>query len=49
VRRIVDQASGNDYRFSELVQGIISSEQFRMRRAPEGGAAPESVAESTLD
>jgi hypothetical protein len=49
VRGIVDQAAGNDYRFSELVRGIISSEQFRMRRAPDGGAAPESVAESTLD
>jgi hypothetical protein len=36
VRRIVRGAAGSDYRFSALVQAVVRSEQFRMRRA--GGA-----------
>ena len=31
VREIVERASQNDFRFSELVQGIIQSKPFRMR------------------
>ena len=34
VRRIVGDAADDDYRFSELVLGVVRSEQFRMRRAP---------------
>ena len=33
VRRIVRGAAGSDYRFSALVQAVVRSEQFRMRRA----------------
>jgi hypothetical protein len=35
VRRIVRGAAASDYRFSTLVQGIVGSEQFRMRRMPQ--------------
>jgi mono/diheme cytochrome c family protein len=41
VRRIVRGAAGSDYRFSTIVQSVVHSEQFRMRRVPEkpqGGA-----------
>ena len=34
VRRIVREAAENDYRFSDLVWGIVNSTQFRMK----GGA-----------
>jgi mono/diheme cytochrome c family protein len=40
VRRIVRGAAGSDYRFSALVQAVVRSEQFRMRRvAGDGGPA----------
>ncbi len=35
VRRIVRAAAGSEYRFSALVQAVVGSEQFRMRRAPQ--------------
>jgi mono/diheme cytochrome c family protein len=35
VRRIVRGAAAGDYRFSALVQGVVRSEQFRMRRVPQ--------------
>jgi hypothetical protein len=38
VRRIVDQAAGKDYRFSSLITGIVKSEPFEMKRAPESDA-----------
>jgi mono/diheme cytochrome c family protein len=34
IRRIVRGAAGGDYRFSTLVQGVVRSDQFRMRRVP---------------
>ncbi len=34
VRRIVRDAAGRNYRFSDLVLGVVRSDQFRMRRAP---------------
>jgi mono/diheme cytochrome c family protein len=42
VRRIVRGAAASDYRFSALVQAVVGSEQFRMRRVPQ--AAAERVA-----
>ena len=35
VRRIVRGAAAGDYKFSALVQSVVRSEQFRMRRAPQ--------------
>ena len=35
VRRIVAGSAAGDYRFSTVVQAIVRSEQFRMRRAPQ--------------
>jgi Protein of unknown function (DUF1592)/Protein of unknown function (DUF1588)/Protein of unknown function (DUF1585)/Protein of unknown function (DUF1587)/Protein of unknown function (DUF1595) len=35
VRRIVRGAAGGDYRFSALVQAVVRSEQFKMRRMPQ--------------
>jgi mono/diheme cytochrome c family protein len=46
VRRIVGNAARSDYRFSEIVLGIVGSDQFRLRRAPGGEAAATSIAES---
>ena len=39
VRRIVRGAASSDYRFSALVQAVVRSEQFRMRRVPRAAAA----------
>jgi mono/diheme cytochrome c family protein len=35
VRRIVHNAAADDYKFSGLVQAVVRSDQFRMRRAPQ--------------
>ena len=35
VRRIVRGAAATDYRFSTLVQAVVKSDQFRMRRVPQ--------------
>jgi mono/diheme cytochrome c family protein len=44
VRRIVRGSAASDYRFSALVQAVVRSEQFRMRRAPPSVPAGERVA-----
>ena len=41
VRRIVHGAAANGYRFSTLVQAVVRSEQFRMRRAPQPASEGE--------
>jgi mono/diheme cytochrome c family protein len=41
VRRIVRGTAGSDYRFSALVQAVVRSEQFRMRRV--GGAGSSAA------
>ena len=38
VRRIVRDAAPGGYRFSALVQAVVNSDQFRMRRVPQAGA-----------
>jgi len=38
VRRIVRDAAGDGYRFSALVQAVVRSEPFRMRRVPDQGS-----------
>jgi len=35
IRRIVRDAARDDYRFSSIVMGIVRSDPFRMRMAPE--------------
>ena len=35
VRRIVHETAAKDYRFSAVVEAIVKSDQFRMRRVPE--------------
>jgi hypothetical protein len=42
VRGIVREAAAESYRFSSVVWGVVSSEQFRMRRVP--AAEPEVTA-----
>jgi len=42
VRDIVREAAADDYRFSTIVRGIVASDQFRLRRAPEKGSEPFS-------
>jgi len=44
VRRIVRGAASVDYRLSAIVQGIVRSEQFRMRRAPQPAPSADRVA-----
>jgi mono/diheme cytochrome c family protein len=46
VRRIVGGTAGSDFRFSALVQAVVQSEQFRMRRVPQsasGGAGDSDI------
>jgi hypothetical protein len=47
VRRIVRGAAATDYRFSSLVQAVVRSEQFRMRRvaqpAPTGNRTATNI------
>jgi hypothetical protein len=35
VRRIVRDVAAKNYRFSAIVQDVVKSDQFRMRRVPE--------------
>jgi len=39
VRRMVRGTAGGDYKFPALVQSVVRSEQFRMRRAPQPALA----------
>ena len=39
VRSIVRDTAAKDYRFSAIVQAVVKSDQFRMRRVPQ----PEPV------
>jgi hypothetical protein len=43
VRKIVHGAARSDYRFSTIVQAVVRSDQFRMRRVPQ----PAPVGDST--
>jgi hypothetical protein len=47
VRRIMREASANDYRFSSLVLGIVKSVPFQMRMKPLPEAPPSSSATAT--
>ena len=44
VRQIVRGAAASDYRLSAIVQAVVKSDQFRMRRAPKPAPAGEKVA-----
>ena len=44
VRRIVRGAAATDYRFSTIVQSVVKSDQFRMRRVPQPAGGEERVA-----
>jgi mono/diheme cytochrome c family protein len=44
VRRIVKAAAVNDYRFSTIVQAVVRSDQFQMRRAPQPQTRGERAA-----
>ena len=47
VRRIVRAAAGSDYRFSTVVEGVVRSDQFRLRRVPQALPAGNSTATAT--
>jgi hypothetical protein len=47
VRGIVRAAAADDYRFSTIVRGIVASDQFRLRKAPEKGSEPFSPVAAT--
>ncbi|HEY7393030.1 MAG TPA: DUF1592 domain-containing protein [Bryobacteraceae bacterium] len=40
VRQIVRYAAARDYRFSAIVQAVVNSDQFKMRRVPQPKAQP---------
>jgi hypothetical protein len=42
VRRVVRGAAASDYKFSALVQSVVRSEQFRMRRVAQPGTVAQS-------
>ena len=44
VRRIMHDAAAGGYRFSALVQAVVNSDQFRMRRVPQAAATQTKVA-----
>jgi mono/diheme cytochrome c family protein len=43
VRKIVHGAAASDYEFSALVQAVVKSDQFRMRRVPQPAAAASTA------
>jgi mono/diheme cytochrome c family protein len=43
VRRIVRGAAARNYRMSALVQGVVRSDQFRMRRVPQPASRQDGV------
>jgi hypothetical protein len=43
VRKIVRGSAASDYRFSTIVQAVVRSDQFRMRRVPQ----PAPIGEGT--
>jgi hypothetical protein len=44
VRGIVRASAAQGYRFTSLVQGVVRSEQFRLRRVPPPAAATKPAA-----
>ena len=49
IRQILRSAEENDYRFTSIIWGIVSSPAFQMRTAPEAGDADLVVARTTGD
>src|SRR5215204_6740409 len=48
VRRLVRGAAAGDYRFSALVQAVVHSDQFRMRRVPQPAASGDGAPASKV-
>jgi hypothetical protein len=48
VRRIVRDAADSDYKFSALVQGVVESEQFRLRRMPQPAVVETASASDSV-
>ena len=44
VRKIVRDTAAKDYKFSAIVQAVVKSEQFKMRRVPHAEPAPVQTA-----
>jgi len=44
VRRIVRESAAKDYKFSAIVQAVVKTDQFRMRRVPRAEPAPVQTA-----
>jgi mono/diheme cytochrome c family protein len=44
VRKVVHGTASSDYRFSTIVQAVVRSDQFRMRRVPQAATPAERVA-----
>jgi hypothetical protein len=37
VRKIVRETAAKDYKFSAIVQAVVNTDQFKMRRVPQPG------------
>jgi hypothetical protein len=46
IRKIVRDTAPKDYKFSAIVQAVVNSEQFRMRRVPAGGSGSQTLSAS---
>jgi hypothetical protein len=40
VRKIVRETAAKDYKFSAIVQAVVKTDQFRLRRVPQAEPAP---------
>ena len=49
VRRIVRETAAGDYRFSAIIQAVVNTDQFRMRRVPQPRPEPVERASSAQD
>jgi hypothetical protein len=47
VRHIVRQAAQNDYRFTSIVAGIVTSDAFRKRQSPSPTPTPVAATHSS--
>jgi hypothetical protein len=48
VRKIVHSAAANNYRFSSLVMGIVSSDAFRLKKVTDGDKSAEPLQTAEL-
>lgn len=43
IRRIVRETAAKDYKFSALIEAVVNSDQFKMRRVPQSGSPVQTA------